>query len=87
MWHKHSGAYTDRMVRKITVRQTGTSLSTTIPKEMAERLHIGVGDTVFAIETENGVLITPYDPTTERAVEAYGRVAKKYRAALRELAK
>lgn len=75
------------MVRTIIVRQTGTSVSATIPKEMAERLHIGVGDSVFAIETESGVLLTPYDPTTEQALQAYARVAKKYRGALRELAK
>lgn len=75
------------MVRKVTVRQTGTSVSATIPKEMAERLHIGVGDSLFAIETDSGVLLTPYDPTTERALEAYARIAKTYRGALRELSK
>jgi putative addiction module antidote len=75
------------MVKKITVRQTGTSVSATIPKEMADRLHIGVGDTVFAVETDNGVLLTPYDPTTERALAAYDRIAKKYRGALRELSR
>lgn len=75
------------MVKRVTVRQTGTSLSATIPKEMADRLHIEVGDTVFAIETEHGVLLTPFDPTTERALAAYDRIAKKHRAALRELSR
>ena len=75
------------MVRLVTVRQVGSSVSATIPKEMAERLHIGVGDPLFAIETENGVLLTPYDVTTQRAFEAYAKIAKKYRGALRELAK
>jgi putative addiction module antidote len=75
------------MVKKITIRQTGTSVSATIPKEIADRLHIGVGDTVFAVETDGGVLLTPYDPTTEQALGAYDRVAKKYRGALRELAR
>jgi putative addiction module antidote len=75
------------MVKKVIVRQTGTSVSATIPKEMADRFHIGVGDTIFAVETEAGVLLTPYDPTTERAMEAYDRVAKKYRGALRDLSR
>jgi antitoxin MazE len=75
------------MIKKITVRQTGTSVSATIPKEMADRLHIGVGDSVFAIETEHGVLLTPYDPTTDRALAAYDRIAKKFRGALRELSR
>lgn len=75
------------MVKKVTVRQTGTSVSATIPKDMADRLHITVGDTVFAVETEHGVLLTPYDPTTDRALAAYERIAKKYRGALRDLSR
>jgi hypothetical protein len=49
------------------------------------RLHIGVGDELFAVETEHGVLLTPYDPVLEQGMKAYNRVAKKHRAALREL--
>jgi len=75
------------MVRTITVRQTGTSVSATIPKEIAERLHIDAGDKVFMVETENGVLMTPYDPTVEQAMKIYDRVAKKYRGALRTLSR
>lgn len=75
------------MVKTITVRQTGTSVSATIPREMAERLHIERGDRVFAVETEDGVLLTPYDPTLDNAMEAYRRVAKQYRGALRKLAR
>jgi putative addiction module antidote len=75
------------MVKKVSVRQTGTSVSATIPKEMADRLHIGVGDELFAVETENGVLLTPYDPVLEQGVQAYKRIARKHRAALKELAR
>lgn len=75
------------MVKTVTVRQAGNSAAATLPREMLERLHIGIGDTVFAIETENGVLLTPYDPVIERGVRAYERVAKRFRGALRELAK
>jgi putative addiction module antidote len=74
------------MVRKVTVRQTGTSVSATIPKEMADRFHISVGDTLFAIATEHGVLLTPYDPTLDRGLHLYQRFAKEYRDALRKLA-
>jgi hypothetical protein len=54
---------------------------------MAERLHLGVGDRVLAIETDRGILLTPYDPEVERALAIAGRAARKYRNALRELAK
>ena len=75
------------MVRTVTIRQTGTSVSATIPKEMADRLHLAQGDKVFVVETENGVLLTPYDPTTAQALRAYRRIPKKYRGALRQLAR
>ncbi len=75
------------MVKAITLRRVGGSVSATLPKDMADRLHLESGDTVLAIETDRGVLLTPYDPETERALEAAARAAKKYRNVLRQLAK
>lgn len=75
------------MVKKVTVRQTGTSVSATIPKEIAERLHIEAGDTLYAIETERGVLLTPQDPEVGVGLELYKRFAREYREALSVLAK
>jgi hypothetical protein len=54
---------------------------------MADRLHLAAGDTVLAIETDRGILLTPYDPQTEEALAIAAKVAGKYRGALRELAK
>lgn len=75
------------MVKKVTLRQMGGSVGATLPKDMAERLHVRPGDEVFVIETEQGILLTPYDPGFERAMAAYERTAARYRNALRELAK
>ena len=75
------------MVREVKLRQAGGSVSATLPKDMADRLHLEPGDRVLALETEQGILITPYDPETERALSAAAKAAKKYRNALRELAK
>ena len=75
------------MVKKITLRQVGGSIGATLPKDMADRLHVRAGDDVFVVETEQGILLTPYDPTFERAMAAYERTASQYRNALRELAK
>jgi putative addiction module antidote len=75
------------MRREVILRQVGGSIGATLPKEMAERLHLVAGDRVLAIETDQGILLTPYDPTVERALAIAGRVARKYRNALRELAK
>ena len=74
------------MMKAITVRQTGTSVSATIPSAMADRLNIEKGDTLFAIETADGILMTPYDPSVEKGMEIYRKIAKRYRVALRTLA-
>ena len=42
---------------------------------------------MFVVETEDGLLITPYDPAFAKAMSAYERGARKYRNALRELAR
>ncbi len=75
------------MVKQIKTRRAGGSISATLPKDMMDRLNIGAGDLIFAVETERGVLLTPYDPNFERAMQIYERGSKKYRNALRELAK
>ena len=75
------------MVREVKLRQVGGSVGATLPKDMADRLNLGVGDRVLAVETEQGILLTPYDPTVEKALAIAAQTAKKYRNALRQLAK
>ena len=75
------------MVKDVKLRQAGGSVSATLPKDMAERLHLAAGDRVWAIETDDGILLTPYDPNVKLGLEIASRAAKKYRNALRELAK
>ena len=74
------------MVREITLRQAGGSVTATLPKDIAERLHLGPGDKVFAIETEDGVLLTPYDPHFDEAMQAFAAVRRQYRNTLKTLA-
>ena len=75
------------MVRTVTLRLTGGSVSVTIPRDVAERLHLDPGDKVFVVDTDDGVLVTPYDPIVDQAMAVYARGAKKYRGALRKLAR
>ncbi|MEO5800605.1 MAG: AbrB/MazE/SpoVT family DNA-binding domain-containing protein [Gemmatimonadales bacterium] len=75
------------MVRELTLRQVGGSIGATLPKDMAERLHLAVGDRILAIETDRGILLTPYDPDVEAGLAIASHTARKFRNALRELAK
>jgi len=73
------------MVRSVKLRKMGGSVGATLPKDLADRLHLDAGDEVFVVATEDGLLITPYDPTFAKAMAAYRRGARKYRNALRTL--
>jgi putative addiction module antidote len=75
------------MTRGLKLRQAGGSIAATLPKDMADRLHLTAGDSVLAVETERGILLTPYDPEIEEALAIAGKVSSRYRNALRELAK
>jgi len=75
------------MHKETTIRQVGNSLGTTFPKEMLDRMHLGKGDTIYIVETANGLLLTPFDPEFSKAMAVYEKGAAKYRNALRELAK
>ena len=75
------------MARELKLRQSGGSVSATLPKDMVDRWHLEPGDRVLAVETADGILLTPYDPETDRALKIAAKAAKKYRNVLRQLAK
>jgi antitoxin MazE len=75
------------MVRKQTLKKIGGSVATVLPKSMLDRFHLEAGDEVTVIETSDGLLITPFDPEFAAAMKVYERGAKKYRNALRQLAR
>ena len=74
------------MVREITLRQAGGSLTATLPKDIADRLNVRAGDRMYVVETDQGVLLTPYDPSFEEALRAFDEVRRDYRNTLRKLA-
>ena len=53
------------MVRSERLRRMGGSVGASLPKDMAERLYLEAGDEVLAVETANGILLSPYDPDVE----------------------
>ena len=69
------------------VTQVGNSLGIILTREVAARLKLQKGDEVSVVETPGGIEITPFDPDFEEKMAAARKVAKRYRNALRELAK
>lgn len=74
------------MVRSVKLRRMGGSVGATLPRDMAQRLHLEAGDEVLAVETANGILLSPYDPEVEEGLSIAIEAQKRYRKALRELA-
>lgn len=64
----------------------GNSTGVILPRELLQRLHVDKGDTLYAVETKNGVELTPYDPEVARQMEVAERVMRDNRDVLRKLA-
>jgi len=75
------------MVRNVKLRKMGGSVGATLPKDLADRFHMEAGDEIMAVETAQGILLTPYDADVEEALRVAASVQKEHRGALRELAK
>ena len=68
------------------VTTVGNSVGVILPKEILERLRVKKGDSLYAIETKNGIELTSYNPELAKQVEIAERVMREDRDALRKLA-
>jgi putative addiction module antidote len=69
------------------VTKIGNSSGVILPKDVLADLNLGVGDQVFIVKGDDGYRIVPYDPGFEEQVAAAVEGGRKYRNALRALAK
>ncbi len=70
----------------IKVTTIGNSTGVILPKEILHHLHVEKGDSLFVLETANGIELTPYDPEFAAQMDAAERVMRVDREALRRLA-
>jgi hypothetical protein len=68
-------------MQTLKLTKIGTSTGTIIPKEMLSRLSL------YAIETSEGYLLTPFDPAIQEQLEAGREFMKEYRETFKALAK
>jgi putative addiction module antidote len=64
----------------------GNSVGVILPKEILERLRVQKGDSLYVVETKQGIELTPYNPEFAAQMEAAERVMREDRDALRKLA-
>lgn len=72
---------------KLKLRAVGTSTGLILPKESLRRMKVERGDTLFAVETPDGYLLTPLDPEVADQVKLGLEFMAKYRNTFRALAK
>jgi len=72
---------------ELKIRKIGDSLSASIPQEILEKMNVGEGDSLYVIQTPDGIYLTPHDPEFEEAMDAAKDITNRYRNAMKELAK
>jgi putative addiction module antidote len=75
------------MILELKVRKIGNSLGLVLPKEALTHLKVQEGDTLTLTETQDGVRLTASDPEFAKTMAVFESLNKRYRNALRELAK
>jgi putative addiction module antidote len=69
------------------VRKVGNSLGVTLPSQAAQALRIKEGDQLYLTETPEGFRLTPYVPNFKETIEIAENFMRRYKNALRDLAK
>ena len=75
------------MIAETKSRKLGNSLGAIIPKEIAARLNIQAGSTLYFTDAPDGVRISAQNPDFALKMKAAASLSRRYRNALRELAK
>lgn len=64
----------------------GNSVGVVLPKDLLARLRVKRGDRLYAIETPNGIELTPYDPAFAAQMDAAEEIMREDRDVLKKLA-
>jgi putative addiction module antidote len=76
------------MVLEIKLRKVGNVVCMVLPKEALARLNAGDGDAVYLSDsTDGGFRITATNPEFARKLKVAESLSRRYRHALKELAK
>lgn len=70
----------------VKVTTVGNSVGVVLPRDVLAKLRVAKGDTLYVVETPNGVELTPYRPDFAAQVDAAETVMRENRDVLRKLA-
>jgi putative addiction module antidote len=75
------------MTVELKIRKVGNSLGIVLPKEVLAHLNEEEGDTMTLTEAQDGVRLTASNPEFAKSMAVFESLNRRYRNALRELAK
>lgn len=75
------------MTVELKIRKVGNSLGIVLPKEALAHLNVQEGDSLTLTESQDGVRITAANPEFAKTMAVFESLNRRYRNALRELAK
>ena len=67
------------------VTTVGNSVGVVLPKEILSKLRVSKGDTLYVLETPDGIELTPYRPDFARQMDLAQEVMRENRDVLRKL--
>ena len=70
---------------RLKVTTVGNSTGVILPKEILQRLRVEKGDSLYVLETPNGVELTPYDPELAAQMTVAEQVMREDRDVLKKL--
>ena len=75
------------MVLQLKLRKVGNSIGVVLPKEALAHLNADDGDAIYLTDTDDGFRITANNPEFARKLKIAENLSRRYRNALKELAK
>jgi putative addiction module antidote len=71
----------------VTLRRSGNSLNFNCPKDVVAAANLHEGDKLHVQVVHGRIVLTPFDPDFQEAIEAIDDAARQYRNAYAELSK
>ena len=75
------------MTVELRIRKVGNSLGVVLPREVLAHLNLREGDTMTLTEAQDGVRLTASNPQFAKSMTVFESLNRRYRNALRELAR
>jgi len=75
------------MAKKLKIRKIGNSLGVILPKEVLDEMCVEEGDALDYTANKSELRLVAHDPNFAKEMEVFKSLSRRYRNALKELAK